>query len=145
MSLLAAFIGGGALACSLSDSSAPATTPSVQGRWSYHESYTDALNGLSCADSGTYDLVEAGLRFSGTYVQWGACHTQDRVVIDISDKGPVTDGQVSGRHILFKAPGCSYDGLIRVDNENHVEGNVVCSASLSGTTFHLSGTWFADR
>lgn len=129
----------------MTDSSGPAPSPSVQGHWSYYESYTDNLNGLICADSGTYDLVETGLSFGGTYDQRGACHTLDWQIIDISDHGPVSDGQVMGRHIIFKAPGCTYDGLIRVDNQNHVSGTVLCSASLGGTTFHLSGGWSADR
>lgn len=138
-------IGGAVLACGLTDSAGPSPSPSVQGHWVYHESFSDILNGLTCADSGTYDLVESSGKFTGTYVQQGACHTADWKIIDISDKGPVTSGQVSGRHILFQAPGCSYDGLIRVNDENHVDGHVVCRASLGGTTFDLSGSWSADR
>ena len=145
LTILVVACAGAAVACGLTDSTSPSATPSVAGTWSYVESFTDNLNGLTCADTGIYNLVESAGSFSGTYVQTGVCRTTDRQVIDNSHKGSVTDGQVTGRHILFKAPGCAYDGLIRVDDDNHVEGTVVCSASTGGTTFHLSGSWSARR
>lgn len=143
--ILAAALGGIAVACALTDSTDPAPPPSVQGQWNYREAFTDLLNGLTCSDTGTYNLVESAGKFSGTYRQVGSCHTTDWQVIDISSHGDVTDGQVSGRHILFRAPGCSYDGLIRVNEENHVQGTVACSASTGGTTYNFTGNWSADR
>ncbi|HTR20871.1 MAG TPA: hypothetical protein VMH88_08460 [Gemmatimonadales bacterium] len=100
---------------------------------------------MTCADTGTYDLVETAGKFTGTFVQNGVCRTTNHQAIDNSSHGRVTDGQVTGRHILFNATGCSYDGLIRVNDENHVAGNVVCSASPGGTTLHFSGSWAASR
>jgi len=108
------------------------------------ESFTDNLNDLSCADTGTYDLVVDSAGFSGSYVQRGACRINGQI-LDNADRGLITEGRVVGRHIYFNAPGCSYDGLIRPDDEKHVAGDLICSASDGFTTYHAAGTWSASR
>src|SRR2546426_2644048 len=46
-------------------------TADISGAWQYTEAFTDLTDGISCADTGTYQMVQNGTTFTGTYAQRG--------------------------------------------------------------------------
>src|SRR5262245_1266413 len=82
-----------------------ATNPNTSdfgGAWNYVEVLQDVPNGVSCADTGVYRLVQMGTQFVGDYAQSGVCSTPLGLQ-DNTDSGFVTAGHVLGRTLKFTA------------------------------------------
>ncbi len=84
--------------------------PNIAGRWSYTELLSDDLHQITCADTGAYDLTQAGSTFVGSYVQVGTCRTPNGL-LDNHTRGPVEGGRIVGLTIRFLVPPCcEYEG-----------------------------------
>ncbi len=116
----------------------------ITGHWEFVELFSDPAHQLTCADTGSYELVQTVNGFAGTYGQRGRCFGPG-FNADNSDSGAVTEGRVTGRTIRFKAPNCEYDGRVPDGSDNEVSGRVVCSVSDATNTFNFAGTWSAIR
>lgn len=119
-------------------------TADVSGFWRFTESFTDVADGISCADTGTYELVQHGAMFSGIYSQSGICVTPQGAVSN-ADSGSVSAGQMTGRTLRFAAPNCAYDGSLDADTQAHIDGHVACQLSDATRTLKFTGFWKASR
>ena len=96
-----------AVAC---DAGTDPNTADVSGHWTFTETFEDHAHGISCADTGSYEITQIGEQFSGRYGQRGACRTPAGVV-DNADSGTVQNGRVIGRTVRFKVTlNCDYEG-----------------------------------
>src|SRR2546429_3861175 len=75
----------------------------IGGSWQYTETFTDVSHAITCADSGTYSLSQAGATFVGLYFQRGRGHTPT-VLTDNTDSGTVSEGQDPHPTLRFHAP-----------------------------------------
>ena len=116
----------------------------ISGHWEFVERFTDPAHQLTCADTGSYEIVQTVDGFFGTYGQRGQC-SGPGLNADNADSGAVTEGRVAGRTIRFKAPNCEYDGRLPDESDDQVAGRVFCSVSDANTTLSFSGTWSAAR
>lgn len=116
----------------------------ISGHWEFVERFTDSVHRLTCADTGSYEILQTVDGFEGTYGQRGRCFGPN-LNADNADSGAVTEGRVAGRTIRFKAPNCEYDGRLPDDRDDQVAGRVACSLSDATTTFNFVGTWAAVR
>jgi hypothetical protein len=116
----------------------------VSGRWNFVEQFTDPVQQASCADTGTYVITQSADGFVGGYSQRGVCRGSFGVV-DNSDSGTVTEGHVVGHTVRFKAPNCDYDGKVGSDDQDRLDGHVVCAIGDATITYNFSGTWTAHR
>ena len=116
----------------------------IDGSWRYTETFTDVPHSITCADSGTYSLRQAGESFVGLYFQHGMCHLPTGVV-DNTDSGTVSEGHLVGRSLRFRAPNCQYDGAVDADSGASISGHVVCVVSDPTKQLNFSGTWQASR
>ena len=119
-------------------------TADISGAWQYTEAFSDLTDGVSCADTGTYQMVQTGTTFTGTYVQRGICQTPQGKVSN-EDTGPVSQGQLTGRTLRFAVPNCSYDGSVSADAYDRIDGHVVCELRDGTRVFSFSGSWMATR
>ena len=119
-------------------------TADIGGAWQYTEAFTDIPHGISCADTGTYQMVQTGATFTGTYNQRGICQTPQGNVSN-SDNGPVSQGHLAGHTLKFVAPNCSYDGSVNADTYDRIDGHVVCELRDSTRLFSFTGSWKANR
>lgn len=116
----------------------------ISGHWAFVERFSDVVHQVTCADTGTYEIVQAADGFTGVYGQHGACRGPG-INADNTDSGTVREGHVVGRTIRFKAPNCEYDGRTPADRADRLDGNVVCTIGDPTITYNFSGTWFAVR
>ncbi len=121
-----------------------ANTADISGAWQYTEAFADLSHGVSCADTGTYQMVQNGTAFTGTYAQRGICLTPQGRVSN-TDNGPVSQGQLTGRTLKFVAPNCAYDGSVNADTYDRIDGHVVCELRDSTRVLSFSGSWQANR
>ena len=133
-----------AMAACVPHSGTEPNTADVSGSWSFTESFADQVHGISCTDTGTYQLVQSGTAFSGTYRQSGVCHT-DQGGVDNSDQGMVTKGQMIGRTLKFQAPNCSYAGALDEASLTSISGQMTCVLQDSTRRFDFAGVWKASR
>jgi len=119
-------------------------TADISGAWQYTEAFTDLAHSISCADTGTYQMVQNGTTFTGTYVQRGICQTPQGKVSN-ADEGPVSQGQLAGHTLKFVAPNCAYDGSVNADTYDRIDGHVVCELRDSTHLLSFSGSWKAIR
>jgi hypothetical protein len=116
----------------------------VSGAWQYSETYTDIQHSISCTDSGSYSLIQAGATFSGRYFQRGVCHTPT-ISTDNTDSGTVWEGHIVGRTLTFHAPNCAYDGAVDAESRASIAGRVECTLTDPTHLYRFSGTWQANR
>ncbi len=131
------------LSCS-GDGSGPGV-PAISGRWNYREIFRDELHLITCVDTGTYDIVQSGATFTGTYLQTGTCRTPSGPA-DNRARGTVEGGRIVGLTVRFLAPPCcEYEGLLMGSPPNGVAGRGVWTLQAAGVTYNFSGTWEANR
>jgi len=116
----------------------------IGGSWQYIETFTDVSHAITCADSGTYSLSQAGASFVGLYFQHGVCHTPSGLR-DNTDSGTVSEGRVVGRTLRFRAPFCEYDGAVDTLSHSSITGHVYCVVTDPSKQLTFSGTWQAIR
>ncbi|HEX9279793.1 MAG TPA: hypothetical protein VF890_04060 [Gemmatimonadales bacterium] len=116
----------------------------IGGTWQYTETFSDVSHAITCADSGTYSLSQAGASFVGLYFQRGMCHTPTGLT-DNTDSGTVSEGRVVGRTLRFRAPFCEYDGAVDAESGASITGHVVCVITDPTKQLNFSGTWQAIR
>ena len=119
----------------------------ISGSWDYVETFTNVQYRMSCVDSGTYTLRQAGEDFVGEYGQRGVCRTPTGNA-DNADSGSVSEGHVVGRTLRFRAPNCAYDGAVDDTAHTSITGRVECVLTDPNPPhLHLtfSGTWQASR
>jgi hypothetical protein len=133
-----------ALAACFGNGGVQPNTADISGAWQYTEAFTDLSHGISCADTGSYQMVQAGTTFTGTYTQRGVCRTPHGDVSN-TNNGPVRAGQLTGRTLKFAAPNCSYDGSVRADAYDRIDGRVVCQLQDSTRLLNFTGSWNANR
>ena len=133
-----------ALAACFGSGGVQPNTADISGNWQYTEAFTDLSHGISCADTGTYQMVQAGATFTGSYVQRGICRTPQGDVSN-ADNGPVSAGHLTGRTLRFVAPNCAYDGSVSADTYDRIAGHVVCQLRDSTRLLSFSGSWSANR
>src|SRR2546425_2282704 len=139
----AAILVAGAVACGGKEPTGGGTSPDVAGTWTYFETVSDAADGLSCSDQGTFDVAQAGAGFSATATQTGYC-TGPGGVVDNSGTGSVS-GFTSASTIQFDLAGCRYRGGLVATPPDSAAGSVSCSLTENNKTFTLTGTWFAVK
>src|SRR5207247_3377944 len=83
----------------------------IGGSWQYTETFTDVSHAITCADSGTYSLSQAGASFVRLYFQRGLCRTPTGLT-DNTESGTVSEGRVVGRPLRFRAEFCTDDGVM---------------------------------
>jgi hypothetical protein len=133
-----------ALAACFGSGGVQPNTADISGAWQYTEVFSDPSHGISCPDTGTYQMVQTGTAFTGTYVQRGFCRTPHGDVSN-TDNGPVSAGQLTGRTLKFTAPNCSYDGSVTVGTYDRIAGHVVCQLRDSTRFLSFTGSWNANR
>ncbi len=122
-----------------------ANTADVSGHWEFTETFEDIAHGISCADTGSYEITQAGDQFSGRYGQRGVCHTPTGAV-DNADSGTVRNGRVIGRTVRFMVTDhCDYEGSASGMPASALAGRGACVLQDVDRTLHFSGTWQATR
>jgi hypothetical protein len=122
-----------------------ANTVDVSGRWSFTETFVDYAHGMSCADTGTYDITQTGDRFVGIYAQRGYCTTPSGIVNN-ADSGAVAAGRVIGRTVRFMiAENCEYEGASNGVPPMELAGHGACVLHDTDRLLSFTGTWKATR
>jgi hypothetical protein len=117
----------------------------VSGRWAFTETLVDNAHGISCADTGTYDIAQMGDRFVGVYAQRGFCTTPTGVVNN-ADSGTVSAGRVVGRTVRFMVTAnCEYEGAATGMPASELAGHGACVLQDLDRTLNFTGTWKATR
>lgn len=120
-------------------------TADVSGSWTFTETLEDRAHGITCADTGTYEITQMGDRFSGLYGQSGVCRTPSGPV-DNADSGTVQGGRVIGRTIRFMVTAnCEYEGSVSGMPATALAGRGVCVLRDVDRTLNFLGTWRATR
>ena len=131
-----------AVAC---DAGTDPNTVDVSGHWEFTETFQDAAHGITCADTGSYEITQVGDRFSGRYGQRGVCLTPSGAV-DNADSGTVTNGRVVGRTVRFMVTvNCDYEGNASGMPPTSLGGRGACVLQDVGRTLNFAGTWQATR
>jgi len=127
------------------DAGTDPNTADVNGRWTFTETFEDRVHGITCTDSGSYDITQVGDTFSGAYYQRGACFTPTGTV-DNTDSGTVQAGRVIGRTLRFMVTeNCDYEGSVNGTPATTLAGRGVCVLQDVDRTLNFSGTWQATR
>jgi hypothetical protein len=122
-----------AAACSAGTEAKPVD---VTGRWAFTETFTDFPHGITCADTGSYDITQTGTTFSGQYAQRGICKTPTGV----------SAGRVVGHTLSFRVTvNCEYSGNAAGMPPRELSGRGVCVLLDGQDTLRFSGTWRATR
>ena len=120
-------------------------TADVGGSWRFTETLEDRAHGITCADTGTYEITQMGDRFSGLYGQSGVCRTPGGAV-DNTDSGTVQGGRVVGHTVRFMVnANCEYEGSLTGMPANHLAGRGSCVLQDANSTLNFLGTWQATR
>lgn len=138
--LFAAFLG--ASACQAGTDS---NLVDVNGRWAFTETFEDKAHGISCSDTGTYEIKQQGDRFSGLYAQRGICQTPTGAVNN-ADSGTVQSGRVVGRTVRFMVTAnCEYEGSASGVPAMALAGRGACVLQDVNRVLNFTGTWQATR
>lgn len=122
-----------------------ANTVDVSGRWEWTETLEDRVNGISCADTGTYHISQVGDRFVGTYGQSGVCRTPTGPFSN-ADSGTVDAGRVVGFTIQFTVTAnCQYNGAASGTPPSTLTGHATCVLQDGTRRLTLAGAWKANR
>jgi hypothetical protein len=133
------------LAAAACEAGTDPNTADVSGRWTFTETFQDPAHGISCADTGTYEIAQVGDRFSGHYGQRGVCRTPTGTV-DNADSGAVQSGRVVGRTVRFMVTAnCEYEGSVSGMPATELAGRGACVLQDVDRTLNFSGTWQATR
>jgi hypothetical protein len=117
----------------------------VNGRWTFTETLVDRTHGISCADTGTYEITQTGERFTGVYSQRGICQTPSGAVNN-ADSGTVHEGRVVGHTIRFMVTAnCEYEGSAMGMPAAVLTGRGACVLQDVDRTLTFTGTWSARR
>jgi uncharacterized protein YjdB len=125
------------------------TVLDVGGEWTFTETLSDPAIALTCANTATFALTQAGVTFSGTSDQTGECREQGEP-IDNSGTFEITDGSVQSTTIRFTEPGdvtCVYEGSLVENPPTGASGTVTCTGLLGlfGPAINATGTWQMTR
>ena len=133
------------LAVAACEAGTDANTADVSGHWEFTETFQDVAHGISCADTGSYEITQAGDQFSGRYGQRGACHTPAGIV-DNADSGAVQNGRVIGHTVRFMVTAnCDYEGSASGMPATALAGRGACVLQDVNRTLNFMGTWQAAR
>jgi hypothetical protein len=133
------------LAVAACEAGTDANTADVSGHWEFTETFQDVAHGISCADTGSYEITQAGDQFSGRYGQRGVCHTPAGTV-DNADSGAVQNGRVIGRTVRFMVTAnCDYEGSASGMPATALAGRGACVLQDVNRTLNFMGTWQAAR
>lgn len=117
----------------------------LNGRWVFTETFEDFPHGITCADTGSYDITQTGDRFTGRYAQRGVCRTPSGVV-DNADSGTVDAGRVVGHTVSFMVTAnCQYAGNASGMPASELAGLGVCVLQDGDSALKFNGTWRAIR
>jgi hypothetical protein len=131
-----------AVAC---DAGIDPNTVDVSGHWEFTETFQDLTHGISCADTGSYEITQVGDQFSGRYGQRGVCRTPTGAV-DNADSGTVEKGRVVGHTVRFMVTiNCDYEGSASGMPATALAGRGACVLQDVGRTLSFAGTWQASR
>ena len=120
-------------------------TADISGRWAFTEFLEDRAHGISCADTGTYEISQTGDKFTGIYSQHGICRTPSGSV-DNADSGSVSAGRVVGHTVRFMVTAnCEYDGNATGVPPAALAGHGACVLQDVDRILSFSGTWEARR
>ena len=120
-------------------------TADVNGHWEFTETFEDRAHGISCADTGSYEITQVGDQFSGLYGQRGVCNTPTGLV-DNADSGAVQNGRVIGHTVRFMVTAnCDYEGSVGGMPAATLAGRGACVLQDVDRTLNFSGTWQATR
>jgi hypothetical protein len=120
-------------------------TADVSGHWTFTETFQDPAHGISCSDTGSYEITQLGDRFTGRYGQRGVCRTPTGNV-DNADSGTVQNGRVIGRTVRFMVTtNCDYEGSVNGMPATALAGRGACVLQDVDRTLKFSGTWQATR
>ena len=120
-------------------------TADVSGHWTFTETFQDIAHGISCTDTGSYEITQVGDQFSGRYGQRGVCHTPTGAV-DNADSGAVHSGRVIGHTVRFMVTdNCDYEGSANGMPATALEGRGACVLQDVNRTLNFLGTWQATR
>jgi hypothetical protein len=133
------------LAVAACEAGTDANTADVSGHWEFTETFQDVAHGISCVDTGSYEITQAGDQFSGRYGQRGACHTPTGTV-DNADSGTVQNGRVIGHTVRFMVTtNCDYEGSASGMPATALAGRGACVLQDVNRTLNFMGTWQATR
>jgi hypothetical protein len=131
------------LAAAACNAGTDSNTAEVGGRWRFTETLEDRVQGITCADTGTYDITQMGDRFSGLYGQSGVCRTPGGAVNN-ADSGTVQGGHVIGQTIRFMVDAsCEYEASVSGMPATQLAGRGTCVLQDANRT--LLGIWQATR
>ena len=131
------------LATAACNAGTDANTADVGGHWEFTETLEDRAHGITCADTGSYEITQMGDQFNGRYGQSGVCHIPGGAV-DNADSGTVQGGHVIGQTIRFIVDAnCEYDASVAGMPAIQLVGHARCV--LQGASGTLLGTWQAAR
>lgn len=133
------------LAAAACEAGTDANTADVSGHWEFTETFQDVAHGISCADTGSYEITQVGDLFSGRYGQRGVCRTPTGNV-DNADSGTVQNGRVIGRTVRFMVTAnCEYEGSASGMPATALAGRGACVLQDVNRTLNFAGTWQASR
>ena len=124
----------------------------ISGAWTFHEDATfllynfagQATKAFRCSSDGTYNFVQSGITFTGSFDQVGSCTAADGTTFPNNFTGtPVTDGTIQGLHLSFLADGCPYNGALRGPTLREMGGAGRCGGGGTFGTYRAS--WSATR
>ena len=97
-------------------------TVDITGSWSFHEDaefifYSQApgqgAQTFRCSTNGTYDFVQTGQTFSGTYDQVGICTASDGTTMPNDFTDVTLTGTINGRHVRWATTdSCFVEGAL---------------------------------
>ena len=120
-------------------------TAVVSGHWEFTEAFEDLAHGISCTDTGSYEITQVGDQFSGRYGQRGVCRTPTGNV-DNADSGTVRNGRVIGHTVRFMVTdNCDYEGSASGMPATALAGRGACVLQDVNRTLNFSGSWQATR
>lgn len=119
-----------------------ASTPWVNGAWSYNETIGQRGAVLHCANQGAYTFNVAGNAVGVSYRQTGQCAVEGEVT-DASGDG-TGRGTLTGGEVRFTLDNCNYAGVGDATGRR-ISGTIACVVTAGGRSVEVRGTWQAWR
>jgi hypothetical protein len=123
----------------------------LSNTWFQSAQFTDAAQGDTHIQIGTFSWVQNGNSFSGTGKSDEAtCH---HTATNTNYTGPLTDtasfavtnGLLAGDAISFDTPLCHYQGTFAPGSRTRMTGTATCSFTSNGTSYDFTGGWQVDN
>ena len=135
-------------ACGGSDSTAPSGPPNIAGTWTLNLNFSNTQLAASCSiQSAVVVFTQTGASFSGTTNSGTQiCTVAGQSQTTSVAGGTWLGGQINGTEISFNSQGgCSVVGTVSGNPPNSMNGTLVCTLAVNGTTFTFNGTWNGSR